>query len=315
MSSHPHGLLLTDKPAGPTSHDVVQAARRSLRERRIGHTGTLDPAATGLLVLCVGKATRLQQYLLAWPKTYVGEIRLGQATTTYDAEGDPLGEARSVPALEPEMIANLEAHFTGEIEQLPPPYSAKKVGGRKFYELARAGEEVPREAKRVNIIALHLEAAESDRLSFEVTCSSGTYVRSLAHDIGEMLGCGGFLASLRRTRIGPWRVEQAIAAETLATRPRGEMTGDAFVPLATASLPFPAVVLNPTAADHFVHGQEVVVREAEGEFAPGAPVVVRDRAGELVGIGSALVVLPRARTVHVAPRMVMAGELERTEKA
>ncbi|MFH1176610.1 MAG: tRNA pseudouridine(55) synthase TruB, partial [Acidobacteriota bacterium] len=180
MTMSRHGLFLVDKPAGPTSHDVVQAARRALKERRIGHTGTLDPAATGLLVLCVGRATRLQQYLLAWEKTYVGEIRLGQATTTYDTEGEPVGPHMPAPAPDEQCLHELEARFSGEIEQLPPSYSAKKTGGRKFYELARAGEPVPLEPKRVTIHSLRLENRGDERLGFEVTCSSGTYVRSLA---------------------------------------------------------------------------------------------------------------------------------------
>jgi tRNA pseudouridine55 synthase len=290
----------------------MRPARRALKERRIGHTGTLDPAATGLLLLCIGKATRLQQYLLAWEKTYHGEIRLGWGTTTYDAEGEALAAPRPVPGLAAPALAELAARFSGELQQLPPPYSAKKTGGRKFYELARAGEAVPREAKRVFVERMELEATGSDRLGFRVTCSSGTYLRSLAHDIGETLGCGGHLASLRRMRIGPWRVEDAVSAEALANRPH-EIAAGAFVSLSGAILPFPEVALNPTALEHFAHGQEVVVREAEGAFSPGAPVAVRDRSGELAGVGVALAVLARARTVTVAPRMVLA-ELETPAK-
>ncbi|MFZ5787613.1 MAG: tRNA pseudouridine(55) synthase TruB [Acidobacteriota bacterium] len=308
MSHDRHGLLLVDKPAGPTSHDVVQAARRALKERRIGHTGTLDPAATGLLMLCVGKATRLQQFLLAWPKSYAGEIRLGFPTSTYDAEGAPTRDPVPVPALSGETLQALCAAFSGEIDQLPPPYSAKKVAGKKAYELARAGLEVPLEAKRVTLHELRLELAGPERIRFDVTCSSGTYVRSLAHDIGERLECGGHLAKLRRMRIGPWRVEQAVAAEQLATRPH-ELPPDALVPLSETALPFPEVTLNPAALDHFAHGQEVVVREVEGEFVAGKHVTVRDRAGELAGIGQTLVFMPRARTLHLAPKMVLA-ELE-----
>jgi tRNA pseudouridine55 synthase len=313
MTPFRHGLLLVDKPAGPTSHDVVQAARRALKERRIGHTGTLDPTATGLLVLCVGKATRLQQYLLAWPKTYVGEIRLGIATTTYDTEGEPVGEVRPVPALGAARMRELEARYSGELEQLPPPYSAKKTGGRKFYELARAGESVPLEPKRVSVHHLRLEEAEGERLRFDVTCSSGTYVRSLAHDIGAALGCGGHLAWLRRVRIGPWAVEQAVKAELLARRD-SELDERAFVPLSQTSLPYPEVLLNPVALDHFCHGREVLVRDVEAMPPPGGNVTVRDRAGELVGIGAALTSLPRARTITLGPRMVLT-ELEGTAKA
>lgn len=304
-----HGFLLVDKPAGPTSHDVVQAARRALRERRIGHTGTLDPAATGLLLLCIGKATRLQSFMLTWEKTYEGEIALGVATTTYDTEGEPLGPPRPVPALDEARLAELVARFSGTIEQLPPPYSAKKLAGRKLYELARAGEEVPLEPKTVTVHELRLEPSTPERLHFSVTCSSGTYVRSLAHDMGEMLGCGGHLASLRRVRIGPWRVGDAAGGEALANRPE-EIPPTAWVSLRDARLPFGEVALNPTALSHFAHGQEVVVREVEGSFPVGGQVAVRDRTGELVGIGVAAAFIPRARTLTVAPRMVL-GEVEK----
>ena len=303
------GLLLVDKPAGPTSHDVVEAARRALRERRIGHTGTLDPAATGLLLLCVGRATRLQHYLLSWPKTYIGEIRLGWATTTYDVEGELAGEPSPVPTLDEATLAALVKQFSGELDQLPPPYSAKKTGGKKFYELARAGEQVPLEPKRVRIHEIALQKKDDEYIAFEVTCSSGTYLRSLAHDIGRTLGCGGHLASLRRLRVGPWDVSRAVPAEVLANRPR-DISEAAFVPLSEAALPFPTVVLNPVAASHFCHGQDVVVREAEGDFVTGKEVVVRDRDGGLLGVGVALAYLPRARTLNLAPRAVLASQVE-----
>lgn len=308
MSVRPPGLLLVDKPAGPTSHDVVEAARRALRERRIGHTGTLDPVATGLLLLCVGRATRLQHYLLAWPKTYCGTIRLGWATTTYDVEGEPMGEPGPVPPLEEAVLTDLAARFAGELDQLPPPFSAKKVGGKKFYELARAGQEVPLEPKRVRIHEITLVPRDAEHIEFQVTCSSGTYLRSLAHDIGRTLGCGGHLASLRRVRIGPWEVSQGVAAEVLANRPHNLPDG-AFVPLPQVVLPFPEVELNPIALSHFCHGQEVVVRDAEGEFVPGREVVVRDRQGGLAGVGVALSYLARARTLTLAPRAVLGVEV------
>ena len=308
MSPSHCGLLLVDKPAGPTSHDVVQAARRALKERRIGHTGTLDPAATGLLVLCVGKATRLQQHLLAWPKVYVGEIRLGFATTTYDIEGTPTSEPSPVPELSRETLDELSRRFSGQLEQVPPPYSAKKAGGRKFYELARAGEIVPLAAKPVTVHDLALQRVAPDRIAFQVECSSGTYVRSLAHDMGIALGCGGHLASLRRERVGPYRVEDSVPAEVLANRP-GDMPESALVAMTDLQLPYPDVVLNPTAMSHFSHGQEVVVREVDGDFVAGKPAMVRNRSGQVVGVGAVIAYLPRARTLNLAPKMVL-GELE-----
>lgn len=306
MTPFRHGFLLIDKPAGPTSHDLVQAARRALRERRIGHTGTLDPAATGLLLLCIGRATRLQSFLLGWQKTYEGEIALGIATDTYDTEGTPTGPPRLVPALDDAALADLVTRFSGEIDQLPPPYSAKKLAGRKLYEMARAGEEVPLTSKRVTVQELQLSLLPGNRLWFSVTCSSGTYVRSLAHDIGVTLGCGGHLASLRRVCIGPWHVRDAVEGETLANRPE-QIPGSAWVSLRDVRLPFGDVHLNPTALAHFTRGQEVIVREVEGAFTVGQQVAVRDREGELCGIGVAAVWLARARTLTVAPRMVLSG--------
>lgn len=302
------GLLLVDKPQGPTSHDVVQVARRALKEKRVGHTGTLDPAATGLLVLCAGKATRLQGYLLAWEKVYEGEIRLGFATTTYDAEGQPIGEPRPVPELTSALLADLTQRFTGELRQLPPPFSAKKKDGKRFYELARAGEEVPAEPKHVTVFSLELSPLGEDRLSFTVVCSSGTYVRSLAHDIGQILGCGGHLARLRRNRVGPWRVTEAVGAEELASR-TPVIPKTAWIPLDQILFPFPEVKLNPVALQHFCRGQEVVVRDVSGDFVPGKFVAVRNRAGNLVGIGQTATYLPRLRNLTLSPRTVLA-ELE-----
>jgi tRNA pseudouridine55 synthase len=301
-------LLLVDKPAGPTSHDIVQAARRALKERRIGHTGTLDPNATGLLLLCVGKATRLQQFLLGWEKTYAGEIRLGFATTTYDTEGTPTAPEAPVPALDEVVLADLVQRFSGELDQLPPSYSAKKTAGKKFYELARAGEHVPLEPKRVTVHSMRLWPIGTDRLGFEVSCSSGTYVRSLAHDIGQVLGCGGHLASLRRLHIGPYRVENAVTAEALANRP-AEVPPSAMLPLSSVTLPFPDVQVNPTALSHFNRGQEIAVRDVDGQFAPGSMVAVRDRDRELVGIATVVTYMPRARTLTLAPRLVL-GQVE-----
>ena len=305
MSPSRHGLLLVDKPAGPTSHEIVKTARRALSERRIGHTGTLDPAATGLLVLCVGAATRLQQYMLGWRKTYVGEIRLGFATTTYDTEGEMIGEPAPVPALDAGRLAALEARFSGELLQVPPAYSAKKVAGRKAYDMARAGEQVQLEPTAVTIYELTLTLAHLDRLAFRVVCSSGTYVRSLAHDLGQLLGCGGHLAMLRRTTIGPWDIADAVTAEALANRPE-PLSERAWLDLAAVTLPFSDVTLNPTALAHFTHGQEIAIREADGDFVPGQPIGIRARNRILVGVGTVVAYSPRARTLNVAPHIVLA---------
>jgi tRNA pseudouridine55 synthase len=296
------------KVAGPTSHDVVDMARKALGERRIGHTGTLDPMAEGLLLLCVGQATRLQQYLLLWDKTYRGEIKLGHATTTYDGEGDAQEPAGAPPELNRATLDDLEPQFRGEIEQVPPPYSAKKVAGKKLYELARSGEKVIPEPKTVVVHHLELEAAPPDRLLVEARTSSGFYVRSLAHDIGVALGCGGHLQHLLRTAIGPYAADHALPQEALQAAESAEeiINGKAWIPLEKVVLPFPEIELNSTAANRFTHGQEVVVfKTGVEDLTPDADVLIRDADNHLLGIGSVRAVLARGRTLNIAPSMVL----------
>ena len=303
-----HGLLPVYKQAGPTSHDVVDMARRALRERRIGHTGTLDPMAEGLLLLCVGQATRLQQYLLLWDKTYRGEVKLGHATTTYDGEGEAKEPSDAPPELDQATLDSLAPQFRGEIEQVPPPYSAKKVAGKKLYELARSGEEVTPEPKTVVVHALELEVAAPDRLLVEARTSSGFYVRSLAHDIGVALGCGGHLQNLRRTAIGPYAADRALPQEELLSAKSAEevVNGQAWISLEEIALPFPDIELNSTAANRFVHGQEVVVFTSGIEgLTTDSNVVVRGGDNRLLGIGSVRAILARGRTLNIAPSMVL----------
>jgi tRNA pseudouridine55 synthase len=302
-----HGLLPVFKQAGPTSHDVVDMARRALRERRIGHTGTLDPMAEGLLLLCVGQATRLQQFLLQWDKTYRGEVKLGAATTTYDGEGDPQDPRGTPPALDSDLLQRLQAEFSGAIDQIPPPYSAKKVAGKKLYELARNGEEVLPEPKRVEVHELTLEATASDILTLEARTSTGCYVRSLAHDIGSRIGCGGYLQHLQRLSIGPYLAADALAQEQLeaASEPQKITDGPCWIPLDRVALPFPEVDLNSAAAERFVHGQEVVVfRRAGSEVDTESNIVVRGSGNRLLGIGTVRAVLARGRTLNITPSTV-----------
>jgi tRNA pseudouridine55 synthase len=301
-------LLPVFKQAGPTSHDVVDKARRALRERRIGHTGTLDPMAEGLLLLCVGHATRLQQYLLRWTKTYHGIVRLGFATTTYDREGeasDPRGEA---PEINRELLAALEAKYSGTFDQLPPPFSAKKVAGKKLYEFARSGQTVDIEPKPVTVHEVKLQSEIAAEIDLTVTTSTGFYVRSLAHDIGLELGCGGYLHHLCRLAIGPYGLADALPQQMLDNaREPEEVTGsDAWIPLEKVSLPFPEFTVNGAATERFVHGQEVVVfRQGSEPVDTGSPVVVHSPTGELLGIGTVQAVLARGRTVVIQPSMVL----------
>lgn len=202
------GLLVVDKPAGLTSHDVVDRVRRRWRVHRVGHGGTLDPMATGVLLLLLGQATKSAQQLLGLDKEYEATVQLGRTTDTQDLQGQILSQ-QPVPTFTLAQIETACARLRGDIEQVVPAYSAVRFGGRRGYELARAGMVVPEKRRRVHVAVLEVREAQGDRVLFHVTCSKGTYVRTLAHDLGQALGCGGALAALRRTRVGPWSLAQA----------------------------------------------------------------------------------------------------------
>ncbi len=237
------GLLLVDKPAGITSHDAVATVRRALATRKVGHAGTLDPMATGLLLVGVGRATRLLRFLGDLPKAYEGEGVLGLETTTLDAEGEVVREA-PVGADEAAVRGAVDG-LVGELEQVPPAYSAVKVGGRKLYEAARRGEELAAPPRRVTVHAFDLTGFDPPRFSFTVRCSSGTYVRSLVAEVGARLGCGAHLARLRRTAIGPFRVEDAAPPEAPG----------APLPPSAAVAHLPARTLGEEEARAAVHGR------------------------------------------------------------
>ena len=218
------GILLIDKPLGITSHDVVNRVRRALGTRRVGHAGTLDPLATGVLVVAIGPATRFLQYLPLEPKEYVAEIAFGRSTTTFDAEGETLDET-DVPADLDARIAGRLPDFLGLIRQTPPMYSAVKVGGQPLYKAARRGEEVDRPSRQVHIATFETLRAEENRRTMRVVCSGGTYVRTLAHDLGTAIGVPAHLSALRRTAVGRFREGDTVPLETLSAadlRPLGE---------------------------------------------------------------------------------------------
>ena len=201
------GIILINKESGRTSHDVVDACRRKFETRRVGHAGTLDPLATGLLVVAVGPATRFLQYLPLEPKEYVAEITFGIATTTYDGEGE-VTDRRPVPEDLLSAIENVRPQFMGLISQLPPMFSAIKVGGKPLYHLARQGKEIAREPRNVHIDTLEINGISESVVRARIVCSGGTYIRSLAHDLGDAVGCGAFLSQLHRTRVGRFHVDQ-----------------------------------------------------------------------------------------------------------
>ncbi len=279
MSLPAAGVLPVDKPAGPTSHDVVARARRALGVRRVGHSGTLDPFATGLLLLCVGPATRLSEYLTDLDKTYEATARLGVRTQTDDPEGDVVDEDEAWRGLERADVESAMEAFRGPIEQVPPVYSAKKVGGEAAHRKARRGETVRLEPSAVVIHALEVTGMELPELRFRVRCSSGTYVRALARDLAAALGTGAHLTALRRTRVGSFAVEDALSLEALDNP---SAVARALMTPARALDHLPRVEVTPEEAGRLGHGQSL-----EGAGVPeGRPVrVVLD--GELVAVAEA----------------------------
>lgn len=209
-----NGVLLIDKPSEHTSHDVVARLRGILRMKRIGHAGTLDPMATGLLIVLLGKATKLSQFLMGCDKEYVGTITLGSSTNTQDAEGEVV-ETRPVPDLSAADVQAALSSMLGDQYQTPPMFSAVKINGRPLYKAARAGEEVEREARFIRVMKFDCTRWASPQIDFVVRSTKGTYVRTLAHDLGQKLGCGAHLSALRRTLSGDLRVEQAVTLEQL----------------------------------------------------------------------------------------------------
>ena len=209
-----NGILLVDKPSGMTSHDVVDRVRRAAKMRRVGHTGTLDPAATGLLIICLGNATRLSEFLTGLDKVYEGTLRFGLVTDSYDLDGKVV-EERPVPTLTAAQIQTAFDEYTGDILQVPPMVSAVKVGGERLYKLARKGETVEREPRQVTVREFTLLEYAAPDARFRVRCTRGTYARTLCFDVGEKLGCGGTLASLRRTWVGKHGVEHATPLDAL----------------------------------------------------------------------------------------------------
>jgi len=273
-----NGFLIVDKPAGMTSHDVVNAVRRLAGIRRVGHTGTLDPLATGVLVLALGAATRLVQFIDGNHKTYHATLRLGETTTTYDADGD-LVERRPVTVSQAEIEAALVG-FRGDITQIPPMYSAVKVKGQKLYKLARQGKEIERAARPVTIHRLNVLDWALPEVTIEVICSAGTYIRSLAHDLGQTLGCGAHLTALTRIAAGEFRLEDAYALEVLRTLAQAGRLADVVLSPETALTELPVIVLTPEQVQAVRFGQMVTLNNApDTEMAQA-----RDAAGRLVAV-------------------------------
>jgi tRNA pseudouridine55 synthase len=270
-----HGLLVLDKPGGMTSRDAVTRAQRWFpRRTRLGHCGTLDPLATGVLVLCVGAATRLTEYVQNMSKTYHAGLLLGVRSDTDDADGTVTPAAVAQPPDRAAVERALDG-FVGEIEQVPPAYSAAKVAGQRAYDLAREGHEVSLKARRVRIDRVDVLAYAFPRLGLAVQCGKGTYIRSLARDLGERLGCGAMVETLRRTRVGPFAAEQGLSLETDAEAARRYL-----LPPSAAVAELPRVALGPAQAERLRQGQPVPAGPAVSE----GSVAVFGGAGELVAV-------------------------------
>jgi tRNA pseudouridine55 synthase len=291
------GILLVDKPSGMTSHDVVDRVRKASGIRRVGHTGTLDPNATGLLVLCLGKATRLSEHLTGLDKEYEGTMRLGVVTESYDSDGQVV-EEHPVPDLTIEQIQALCDRFVGEIEQLPPMVSAVKVGGERLYKIARKGETVERTPRKITVHEFTVLSYEKPDAVIRVRCTSGTYVRALCHDVGQLLGCGAILSTLRRTRVGRHDVTSAVALDAL-TGP--EVVRERLVPMGQA-LDFPEVIIKPSSNAIVLSGGSLSPRDlikpcvnVEGW------VQVKTETGRLLALG---VIEPSAAGARIHSRRV-----------
>jgi len=255
-----NGIVVIDKPAGLTSHDVVSRLRRILNEHSIGHLGTLDPAATGVLPMVVGNLTRLAQFYIKMEKIYEGVIRFGFATSTYDAEGEATTAPRDV-TLSRDQVCELAKSFVGAIEQTPPPFSAKKIQGVPAYKLARKKQDVPLKSVQVEVKEFEIANVEKDHAIFRVRVSSGTYVRSLAHDMGAMLGCGAHLESLRRTAAGEFTISEARTLEQIESARRMADSDNIFIHPRKLLPELPSVTINDEAAAHIRCGRTVNLPE------------------------------------------------------
>ncbi len=276
------GVLVVDKPVGLTSHDVVQIVRKGTNIRRAGHTGTLDPRASGVLVILVGPAVRLSEYVSASDKRYQAVVRLGASTDTYDADGRIVSTS-PVDKINEEQFEEALQTFVGEIEQVPPPYSAVKIKGRKAYEMAREGEEIDLAPRRIKVYSLELLEWAPPEAVIDVYCSSGTYVRSLAHDLGEKLGCGAHLIGLRRTKSGRFTLRDAVPLRRLRESFEDGNWYQFLIPAAEALSDWPAIELTQDQVEAIRHGHRV--SSEDGAIAKDVTMVRGvSEQGELVAL-------------------------------
>ncbi len=306
MGSELDGVLLVDKPEGPTSHDVVALARRALGVRRIGHAGTLDPMATGLLVLMIGRATRLATFLSGMDKTYRGTLRLGFATDTYDREGVPTGPARSVNVDAATVQAGFE-RFRGTVTQVPPVFSAKKVRGTPMYRLARRHKAVSPTPTTVTFRVLRFLGLSGSDVTFEAQVSAGTYLRAFAHDLGDLLGCGAHLFSLRRVAAGPFVVDDALTPADLVAL--GARATSRITPMEEVPLGIPTLVLTAAGTHAIRHGRPCGLSEVATPRPPlpSGRCRLKGPEGGLIGIGEVQLQAPSEARPVIRPQIVFTG--------
>lgn len=288
--SNYNGVLLVDKPLGLTSHDTVYKVRHILRQREVGHTGTLDPLATGLLIMCLGKATKISQFISDFDKSYMAEVCLGLRSSTYDAEGiNENAVACAVPELTEADVQAVLNSFSGRQVQKVPAHAAVRINGQHMYELARQGHQFEAPEREIEIADIKLVGYQAPYIRFSVSCSKGTYIRTLAHEIGEKLGCGGYLSALRRTSVGPFHVEFATNLEQLERREEDGTVEQALVGLAQV-LQFGAIRVCQDFERAVTYGrvpgwQDVVA--VEGSFQPGDRVTVKNPDGAVLAVAIA----------------------------
>ena len=306
------GALIVDKPAGITSHDVVARVRRVAATRRVGHAGTLDPFATGVLVVCVGRATRLAQFLVGLDKEYLAMVRLGFSTDTQDLTGKQITPIKSSKETSLEELRRVVSEFVGPQLQTPPMFSAKKVGGERLYKAARQGREVAREPVAITIHSIDLIETEAMParpnadgtmdVSMLVRCSSGTYVRTLANDIGERLGFGAHLAALRRTAVGQFKIKESVTLDALENISRDELIERALISPAAMLAHLPALTLDSEGVNRVRTGRTVEL-PAHGIEGEGRLVRLCDETGALLAVG-----VYEAAALVVKPRVVLEGK-------
>jgi len=280
-----NGILPVFKPTGITSHDVVYKLRKIIGQQKIGHTGTLDPLATGLMLMLLGQATKLTQFLIDWDKTYRAELTLGAVSDTLDKDGN-IKPAGDIPPIDDETLSGIVQKFTGEIEQQVPAISAVKVKGKRLYEWTRKGTNEERPVRQVEIKKLDIIAYNKPVMAIEVFCSKGTYIRTLADDIGRFLGCGAYISSLERLRVGPFPLESALSLDDVSRLHEENQLSDKVRPLGDV-LPFPEIRINASAADLVCHGRHPLpgeITEFKGVFSSGDLVSVADSKGNILAI-------------------------------